>query len=212
MVAADENEVDVVALHARDDRGEVLVALVVGLEHLFGKAGLVERLLGFVGEALAVGGLVVEDGDVLALVVLHDVFGGDQALLIVTAADARDVPQLALGEQRIGRGWRDFQDIAVGIGFRRRDRGRRTIVAGNEGDFRAGELFRHRTRLLWIAGIVADFQREFLAEQTAAGIDVLDRLFGAVLQLTPKRGFAARHRACNSDGDVLRKCCRRQRK
>jgi hypothetical protein len=71
------SEVDIVALHARDDRSEVLVALVVGLEHLFGKAGLVERLLGFVGEAFAVGGLVVEDGDVLALVEFCDVIGGD---------------------------------------------------------------------------------------------------------------------------------------
>ena len=110
-------------------RVEVLVALVVGLVHLLLDAGLVERLLGLVGEAFAVGGLVVEDGDVLALVVLGDVVAGDQALLVVAAADAGHVPELALGELRIGRGRRDLQHVAVGIGFRGRDRRRRAIVA-----------------------------------------------------------------------------------
>src|SRR6266853_4745546 len=140
MVSADVDEIDVVALHARYDGIKILVALVVGFEHLFGKAGLVERLLGLVGEAFAVGGLVVEDGDVLALVELRDVVGGDQALLIVTAADPRHVPELALGVQRIGGGRRNLQHIAVGIGFRRRNRRRRTVVACNERNFRAGEL------------------------------------------------------------------------
>src|ERR1700730_11752619 len=122
MITADIDEVDVVALQARDDGVKILIALVVGLEHLFGQAGLVERFLGFVGEAFAVGGLVVEDGDILAFVILRNVFGGDQALLIVAATDARHVPELALGEQRIGGSRRDLQHVAVGIGFRRRDR------------------------------------------------------------------------------------------
>src|SRR4029077_18999003 len=105
----------------RHDGIKILVALVVGLIHLFGDAGLVERLLGLVGETLAVGGLVVEDGDVLALVVLGDVFGGDQALLIVAAADARHVPELALGEQRVGGSRRELQSVTVGIGVGRLD-------------------------------------------------------------------------------------------
>src|SRR6266571_4110653 len=178
MIAADIDEVDVIALQARDDGVKILVALVVGLEHLFGKAGLVERLLGFVGEAFAVGGLVVEDGDVLAFVIFRNVFGGDQALLIVAAADARHVPELALGEQRIGGGRRDLQHVAVGIGFRRRDRRRRTIVARDEREFRAGELFRDRARLLGIAGIVADFQCQLLAEYASRRVEIRHRLFG----------------------------------
>src|ERR1700676_5556714 len=154
MVAAHVDQIDVLAFQARNDRGEVLVALVIGLEHLFGEAGLVERLLGLIGEAFAVGGLVVEDGDVLALIVLRDVLGGDQSLLIVAAADTRHVPQLALGEQRIGRGRRNLQHVAVGIGFRRRDRRRRAIMACDERDLGAADLFRDRARLLGIAGVV----------------------------------------------------------
>src|SRR3954467_3444063 len=163
MVAADIDKVDVVALHAGDDGGKILVALVVGFEHLFGEAGFVERLLGFVGKAFAVGGLVVQDRNVLALVGFCDVVGRDQSLLVVTPADPRHVPKLALGEQRVGRGRRDLQHVAVGIGFRCRDRRRRAIVSGDKRDFGAGEFFRDRTGLLGVAGVVADLQRKLLA-------------------------------------------------
>ena len=191
-------------LQARHDGVKILVALVVGLEQLFGHAGLVERLLGLVGKTFAVGGLVVEDGDVLALVVLGDVVAGDRALLVVAAADARHVPELALGEQRVGRGRRDLQHVAVGIGFRGRDRRRRAIMAGDERNLRAADLFGDRARLLRIAGIVLDIQRELLAEQAAGGVEIRHRLFGAVLHLPAERGFAAGHRARDGDGDVLR--------
>jgi hypothetical protein len=122
VVAADKDEIDIVALEPRDDGGEVVVALVVGLVELFGDAGLVERLLGLVGQALAVGGLVVEDRDVLAGEVLGDELPGDGALLVVAAADAQHVPQLALGEDRVGGGWRDLQHVRLGVSLGSRDR------------------------------------------------------------------------------------------
>src|SRR6185437_2157433 len=109
-------------LQARDDGVEILVALVVGLVHLLLYARLVERLPGLVGEALAVGALVVEDRDVLALEIFRDVGAGDRPLLVVTAADTRDVPELALGEQRVGGCRRDLQHVAVGIGLGGGDR------------------------------------------------------------------------------------------
>src|SRR3979411_2818298 len=99
MVAPDIDQIYIVALQPRYDGVKILVALVVGLEHLFGEAGLVERLLGLVREAFAVGGLVVEDGDVLAFVGFRDVLGGDQSLLIVAAADPRPVPTLTLAHR-----------------------------------------------------------------------------------------------------------------
>ena len=86
-------------------------------------------------------------------------------------------------------------------------------MSGHERDLGTGELFRHRARLLGVAGVVADFQRQLLAEHAAGGIDVGHRLFGAVLHLPAERGFAARHRAGHCDGDVLRQrgCRQRQR-
>src|SRR5262249_61526625 len=194
MVAADIDEVDLVALHAGDDRREVLVALVVGLEHLFGNASLVEGLLGFVSKAFAVRGLVVQDRDVLALVVLGDVLAGDSTLLVVAAANAGDIPELALGEQRVGGSRRNLQHVTFGIGFRRRDRRRGAIVSGHERNFRAGEFFGDGTRLFGIAGVIAHLQGKLLAENAAGGIDVVHRLFGAVLHLPAECGFATGHR------------------
>ena len=113
VIAADIDHVDLVGLHLRDQRIEVLVALRVGLVHLLLHAGLVQRLLHLVGETFAVGRLVLKDGDVLALVVLGDVVAGHRALLVVAAADAERVPHVAFGEGRIGRGRRDLQHVAV---------------------------------------------------------------------------------------------------
>jgi len=84
-------------------------------------------------------------------------------------------------------------------------------MAGDERDLRTGDLFRHRARLLGIAGVVLDVERQFLAEHAAGGVEITDRLFGAVLHLPAERGFAARHRARDRDGDVLRQRRRRQR-
>src|SRR5665811_2072952 len=92
---------------------------------------LSERLLGLVGETFAVGGLVVDDGDVLALEVLDEVLAGDGALVMVAAADAEDVPHLALGDGRIGGGRRDLQDpvFLIDLGRRHGDAG--IVVANN---------------------------------------------------------------------------------
>ncbi len=189
-----------------------LSPLLKDFEHLLGDAGLVERLLGFVGKSLAVGGLVVEDRDVLAGEVLGDIAGGNQTLLVVAAADPQHVPQLALGKQRIGRARRNLQHVAVRIGFRGRDRRRRTIVAGDERNSRAGDLLGDGARLLRIASIVVDIKHQLPVEETAGGIDIGHRLLGAVLELAAERGFAASDRRGNRHPDVLGQRCRGQHK
>src|SRR5882762_8948551 len=180
MVATDVDQIDVVTLQARYDGGKILVALVVGLKHLFGDASLVERLFGLVGKAFAVAGLVIEDRDVLVLVVLRDVCAGNAALLIVAAANACHVPEAPVSELGGGGSGCNLQHVAVGIGFGGRNRRRRAVMTRNERDLGAGEFFRDRARLLGIAGIVADFQLQLLAEHAACGIEVGHGLFGAI--------------------------------
>ena len=87
----------------------VLLAGVDAFVEHFLHAAFADRLFGLVGEAFAVSRLVVDDGDFLALEMFDDVFAGDLALLVVAAADPEDVPHLALGHRRIGRGRRDLQ-------------------------------------------------------------------------------------------------------
>ena len=204
VIAAVIDDIDVVELELGDERGEILVALIVGLVELLLHARGVERLLHLVGEAFAVGRLVVDDGDVLVLEILRQIAGGKAALLIVAAAGAECVPHAAVGEERIGRGRRDLQHVAVDIGVRGRDRRRRAIMADGNGDAHAGEFFRDRARLLGIAGIVADLEPELSSEHAAGGIDVGDRLLGAVAHLPAEGRLAAGHRARGADHDVVR--------
>ena len=85
-------------LHLGDQSGEVLVADIDAFIHRFLDALGVQRLLGFVGETLAIRRLVVNDGDLGVLELLGDVGAGYHALLVVATAGAERVPEAALGE------------------------------------------------------------------------------------------------------------------
>ena len=65
VVAAEIDDIDVGLLELGDERRIVLLAGGDRLVHLLLLAGRVERLLGLVGEALAVSRLVVDEGDLL---------------------------------------------------------------------------------------------------------------------------------------------------
>ena len=75
--AAPIDDRDAGFLHLGDEGREVLVADVDAFVHDFGDAGGVHRLLGLVGKALAVGGLVVDDGDLGVLEVGGEVGAGN---------------------------------------------------------------------------------------------------------------------------------------
>ena len=68
----------------------------------------------------------------------------------------------------------------------------------------AGQLFRDGARLLRIAGVVADLERQLLSKHAAGGIDVGDCLLGAVAHLSPEGRLAAGHRSGCGDRDILR--------
>ena len=73
----------------------------------------------------------------------------------------------------------------------------------HERQLHAGEFFGDRARLLGIAGIVALDELQLPAEHAARGIDVGDRLFGAVLELESEGRLAARHGAGDTDAELL---------
>ena len=181
-------------LHLVDERGEVLVGVVVGLVHGLLQAALVEGLLGLVGHALAVGRLVVKDRDLGVLVVLQDVGADRGALHVVTAAGAEHrgvaLGGGIVGQLGVGRSRRDLQDLAFLVDVRRRDRRARAEMAGHEHDLVGHHLVGDRGRLLGIAGIVADQQLELLAVHAARRVDLLDRHGGAALRsCSPKAAY-----------------------
>ena len=140
----------------------------------------------------------------LPLKCLSDVGAGDRALLVVAAADAEDVPHAALGDLRIGRGRRDLEDavLLVDLGGRHGDAG--IEVADDELDAVAGELVGDRDALLGIGDVVADCERDLLAEDAAGGVDVGDGLLGAVLELRAEGGVRAGDRAGDAEFDLGR--------
>ena len=66
----------------------------------------------------------------------------------------------------------------------------------------AGKLIGDRDGLFRIAGIVADFQHDLLAEHAAGLVDVGHGLFGAGLHLLAEGGVFAGHRAGGGDLDL----------
>src|SRR5262245_36145156 len=188
--------------------GEVLVVLVDALkEHLLETLG-VEVLARLLGETLAIGRLVVHDGDFLALEILEDVIGCDGALLIVAPTGAEDVPEIALGHRWIGgrRGDHEHAVFLVHLGGRNGDAG--IEVANDEFHTIADELVGDRDAFFRVRAIVADEYLDFLTEDAALSIDVLDRLLDAVLELGTEGRAAASDRSGNPQFHLRRSALR----
>ena len=66
------------------------------------------------------------------------------------------------------------------------------------------EIVGNLDRLFRIALVVADFQFQLLAEDTALGIDILDGHLRSALQLFTESGILAGHRTSNSDSQIFR--------
>ena len=144
----------------------------------------------------------------LPLKFLSDVGAGDRALLVVAAAGAEDVPHAALGDLRIGGGRRDRQDAVLLIDLGGRDGDAGIEVADDELHAVADELVGDRNAFLGIGAVVADATRDLLAEDAAGGVDVGDRLLGAVLELRAEGGAAAGDRAGDAHLDLGRRGAR----
>ncbi len=141
-----------------------------------------------VGEAFAVGRLVVDDSDPFALELVASELGPQEALVVVAAAGAERVPQIAVGDLRTGRRGGDKQDAVLGIDIGGRDRHARVEVADDELDAVSDEFVGDRNALLRIGHVVALLERDLLAEDAAGFVDVVDRLLRANRELRPEGG------------------------
>src|SRR5690606_25395631 len=178
-------------LHLRDQRRVILLTWRDGFVHGLLHALVVQALLGFVGKALTVGGLVVQDGNFLALVLLHDVVAGDNALLVVTAADAEDILVATLGKLRVGRSRRDLQDVLFLVDVGSGDRRARAEVADHGSHPLLRRAVRDSDGLLRIALVVAEDQLDLLTIVATRGVKAVDRRFGAALHLLAEAGELA---------------------
>ena len=208
MIAAEIDDVDVGRLELADQRRIILLAGGIGLVHGLFDAQRLEPLEGLVGKSLAVGGLVMEDRDVLAGEVLGKEIAGDKALLVVAAAGAERVPHAALGQQRVGGGRRYLKDAFLVIGFRGGDRGARAEMPGHEDHALVDHLVGHRHRLLGLASVVADLQYQLLAEHAAGGVEIGHRHSRSPHHLLAENRVLSGHRTGGGDDDLVGDCRR----
>ncbi len=145
----------------------------------------------------------MDDGDLLVLHVVGDVLAGDAALLVVAAAGAEHVPQLALGDARVGRRRRDHQHAVLDVDLGRRHGDAGIEVADDEMHAFAEEIVGDRDALARIGDVVTDEQLDLLAVDAARGVDVGNGLLDAVLQLGAERRVRAGHGAGNAQLQLL---------
>jgi hypothetical protein len=144
----------------------------------------------------------MDDGDALALEFFPDQVAGDAALLVVAAADAEDVPHVALGDPRIGGSGRDHQHaillIHVGGG-----NGHAGIEVTNDELHAVGyELIGDRDTFLRVRAVVAHRERDLLPQNASGGVDVFHRLLDSMLELRAEGSAAASDRAGDAELDL----------
>jgi hypothetical protein len=143
----------------------------------------------------------VQDGDLLAAVGIGQEVAGDDALLVVAAADAKHVVLAFLGQLRVGGGRRDLQHALLLVDLGGRDRGARAEVPGHEGDSLRHELVGDRHGLLRIAGVVADAEHQLFAQDAAGRVEVGHGHFRAAPHLLAEGGVLSGHRPGGRDLD-----------
>jgi hypothetical protein len=160
LVAAVVDHIDVFVFHLADERREIFVTLPHRLVHRLFEAGRVHRLHRLVGDAFAVGGLVVNNRDPLSFVVIGEILAGEGALSVVTAAGPEDVVPALLhgivGQGRARRGRRHLQHPRLVVNLGRRNRRGRAKVPGDKHDALSSDVVRRRYGPLRVASVVGN--------------------------------------------------------
>ena len=141
----------------------------------------------------------MKDRDLLVAPMIGQVVAGHDALRIVAANDAKHVGTALLGQQRIGRSWRNLQNPRRLVDLRCGDRGSGAVVPDDEHHTVSHQLLGGGHRLLGIAEVVDRDEPHLLAEHAARRIDVGHGHLRAALHLLADPGERSRDRACRPD-------------
>ena len=106
------------------------------------------------GEAFAVGGSVVGDGDLLRLQLVRHVRGHRGTLLVVAADGAEHDLEALFGQLRVRRRAGDHRQAGLVVDGRRGDRHARVQVADHAGDLGVDELLARSVGPIFAIGLV----------------------------------------------------------
>ena len=163
----------------------------------------VQLVLHHLRQAFSISRLVVENGDLLALVFLGDPGRDERGLLIVARVDAHDRRAALFGQDRIRRGRGHHQEAVVRVDVGRGDRRARAGMTVDVFDLLPDDAIGDSHRLLRIAGVVLDHDLDLAAIHAAGVIDRRGGCLRAALHLFADAGDRSGHRSGDGDGDVL---------
>ncbi|MNS38269.1 hypothetical protein D3C72_705140 [compost metagenome] len=198
-------EVDDVSAGAADlghDGAEVFLATGQAFIQHRRYAALDQLSLGGIRQALAVGVLVVQHDNFLALEHVDDVVAGHDALLVVTPAHTEHGAQATLGHSRVGGAWSDGDDARFVVDLGGRDGRRGAEVTDHAGDFLVGQVLGDRHSLFRFAGVIALDQYDFFPVDPARRVDRIGRRLCTLHVLFAKCRVGACHWSRYADLDV----------
>ena len=133
-IATKVKNIDARCLHLGDQRRVVNSPRDIRFVHGLLDSPLVQLLSGLVRKPFPVDRVVVQYCDVSIAPLIGKVVAGNDALLVIAAANPEYVGAAVVSQLGIGRARGDHQDSGLFIDLRGGDRGVRAVVAGNEHD------------------------------------------------------------------------------
>jgi len=149
-------------------------------------AGFLDGLRGLVGQALAVGGAVVDDRDTLGAERAGGVLAQPGALLHVVGDGAEHAAEILQGQLGVGRGRRHLRDARLIVDARGRNRGARVQMPDHAFNPGVHQPLCHRGAGARVGLVVLADELELdllAADGDALGVGFLDGEAGAVLEI-----------------------------
>ncbi len=158
----------------------------------------------YLGDALSIGGAVIDHGDSLEVQGVRRVLRQSGADGVIIGQHAEEGLETLLRDFRIGGGRCDLRDAGPVVDARGRIGAARVQMADDAVDLFVDELLRHHRGLLGVGLIVLSVvrpQHRFAVDLGVLGIEGLDREDHAVDRVLPIGGLRPGERPCGADGD-----------
>ena len=210
VVAGEEDQVGVGGLQLGQDGGVVTFAGGQGIVEDDLHTGFFQGRLAFFGQALGIGGVVVQQGHLL-VTGLDDGGGGGLALGVVTRTGAEEERQALFGQAHTGGAGTDLHQLGFGQdvlgGF-----GHGGAVGADDGHHTGGsQLLGRQGSGARVTGVVFHHQFHLAAVDAALGIGFIHEQAHDIFHVLPFGGPFARQRTHQTDLDVARQNQRRHK-
>jgi hypothetical protein len=182
VVAGVVDRIGVDGLDVGQRWAEVIVLRVDGVVEHRGDTQLPKILFRRLSQPLRVGGVVMQDGDVLVAHILDHEIRCEEPLSVVQEANAEEL-WIALGRQAGRRGgWRDVENSGVAVNLGSWLGGAGVVAADHGHDLLRDQAVGDQGGLFRVAFIVFDDELDLLAVDATGRIGLIDQQLDGVLE------------------------------